>query len=104
MPATLVTRDHDDFVELRRLPDFIPGRPNKSTVFRWVQSGVNAPDGERIRLRSTRIGGRIFARLSDLEAFLRRLNQTDEDTPQETDADQLRRSREAGAALERLGC
>lgn len=104
MSATLISRNHDDYIELRKLPEFIPGRPNKSTVFRWVQSGVNAPDGERIRLRSTRIGGRIFARLADLEQFLARLNADHNDTPAETDADRLRRSREAAAALEAMGC
>lgn len=104
MSAHITQQDQDDHIPLSKLPGFIPGkRLHVSTLIRWKDTGVIGADGERIKLKSTRIGGRIYVRLSDLQAFLNRLNSRD-DSPRETDADRLRRSREAGKALEALGC
>lgn len=103
MNATQQLDKLDEYIHLTKLPAFVPGRPHKSTIFRWIQLGVVAPNGERIKLETNRVGGRIFVKLSDLQTFLNRLNERD-DEPRESDAERLRRSREAGRALEALGC
>jgi len=40
-----------------------------STVWRWMRDGVRVGD-ERVRLKSTRVGGRVFIMEEDASAFL----------------------------------
>src|SRR4051812_24625530 len=56
------------FVQVGRLLGTHP-----STPFRWSESGLER-DGQRVRLARLKVGGRWVVRLSDLAAFLRRLN------------------------------
>ena len=44
-------------------------RPSPPTVWRWCRKGVKA-GGHRVRLRSTRIGGRLYATVEDVERFI----------------------------------
>jgi hypothetical protein len=47
---------------LDRLPGHRGGRrPHPSTALRWVTVGQPTPDGNRVRLRAVRIGGRWFS-------------------------------------------
>lgn len=98
MPATL-TESARDAVTLTQAVDFVPGRPNISTLWRWATKGVRG-----IRLATVIIGGRRMVTPRALEDFLQRLNADQPADEEETDADLQRRAREAAAALERLGC
>lgn len=49
--------------------------PSRATVHRWSTVGVVARDGERVKLRTTKIGGRVFVTDEDLAEFVRRTNQ-----------------------------
>jgi hypothetical protein len=40
-----------------------------STVWRWVLKGINGANGERVRLRAIRLGGRYLISERDLEEF-----------------------------------
>lgn len=100
----MLLNEQDDYVLLVKLSDFIPGRPCKSTIFRWADLGVLDGSGKRVKLKTYRIGGRILARLSDLKMFLDTLNADRTEQPAESEAEIARRGREAGKALEALGC
>lgn len=53
----------------------IPGSPCKNTVWFWVRRGLKMPNGERIRLPYTQVGGRIFTTASKVEKFLEDVSQ-----------------------------
>lgn len=60
------------FAQIRRLlPSSVDGRTlAPSTLSRWRTTGVRG-----VRLRCQRIGGRWFVRQTDLDEFLRALNE-----------------------------
>lgn len=39
------------------------------TVRDWIRIGIHLPNGSRVRLRATRLGGRWLIRLADVETF-----------------------------------
>lgn len=47
------------------------GATNPATAFRWNRDGCRTPDGGRVHLRITRIGGRLYLRRADVEEFIR---------------------------------
>jgi hypothetical protein len=49
-------------------------RCHVSTIWRWLKTGVIA-GSERVRLESTRIGGRVYITEAQFQAFLQRLNE-----------------------------
>jgi hypothetical protein len=59
----------DGWLSLGQAARLVPGRPNRSTLFRWARRGVIVA-GRRIVLASDRIAGRIKVKRSDLERFL----------------------------------
>lgn len=97
MPATIVQR-YADAIPLTKAPDFIPGRPNISTCWRWATHGVRG-----VKLATVIIGGRRFVTMAALEEFLSRLN-ADTGAAEESPTDVERRANEACDALEKLGC
>lgn len=92
-----------DLMPLSRARDYIPGRPHLATITRWRLDGILAPDGERVRLRATRVGGRHMTSQADIAAFLGRLNADPAADDPETEADIARRNRETRQALAALG-
>jgi len=76
-----------------------------ASVHRWIRRGVLGPNGDRIRLRASRIGGRWFVEDEDWAAFCASLNadprasQSNVQTP----AARSRAALVAEAELSRLG-
>jgi hypothetical protein len=65
----LLPLTHPDVTEL--LPCRCDGSPiNTDTLRGWIQRGVIASSGARVRLKATRIGGRWYLRVDDLREFL----------------------------------
>ena len=51
------------------------GKPaHRSTLSRYVRQGVKLPSGERVYLKATRIGQRVFVMPEDLDAFIEAMN------------------------------
>jgi hypothetical protein len=60
------------------LPPGRQGRPvNFSTIYRWIFTGVRAPDGERVKLEAIRLGGRYLVSREAIERFIERLSTHD---------------------------
>lgn len=51
----------------------LPGDPSRSTRLRWPK-GVKGPGGSLVKLRVTRVGGRLFVSPKDVQDFLDALN------------------------------
>lgn len=68
MPS-LIPLTHPSVTEL--LPRRCDGEPiNTDTLRGWIQRGVIAPAGVRVKLKASRIGGRWYLRIDDLREFL----------------------------------
>lgn len=79
-----------------------------STVVRWVQSGVPARNGERVKLAAVRVGGRWMIRQTDLDAFFEALAATEPTATlptkkRRTEAQRRRASEAAARELIRRG-
>ncbi|WP_422931449.1 hypothetical protein [Singulisphaera sp. PoT] len=75
-----------------------------ASVHRWIRRGVIGPDGERIRLRATRVGGRWYVGAEDWSAFGTALNAEPAKGPQVVSPSARSRAAIAAAAeLARLG-
>lgn len=47
------------------------GRPiSPATAWRWHRQGTRRPDGIRVHLAITRVGGRLYLRRADLDAYI----------------------------------
>jgi hypothetical protein len=68
-------------------------RKDPSTIWRWLNKGV-VVRGQRIVLGATRVGGRIHITETDINTFLRQLNQPDTEDAA-TPAEQVPGSSEA---------
>lgn len=54
----------------RLLPAGRNGRPvSLSCIFRWITEGILAPDGTRVRLEASRLGGRWLTTFEAIERF-----------------------------------
>jgi hypothetical protein len=62
-----------DLVSLSQASRLIPNRPTASTVHRWVIKGIHGGH----KLRSVRIGGRIYTKPEWIEEFLAVQNPTE---------------------------
>lgn len=63
----------DAYISLTDVAKYAPGRPSANCVWRWCRRGVLARNGERIRLKHVRIGGKIFTTRRWLDDFGRGL-------------------------------
>jgi len=64
----------------------LPNKPAPSTVWRWCRRGVKARSGQRVYLDHVRLGGKIFVRTGDLDAFGAALAAADREHFAESDA------------------
>jgi hypothetical protein len=74
---TTGTSSSDARITLAEAAKSVPGNPHTSAVWRWARKGVKARSGERIRLRHTRVGGRVFTTRAWIDEFGERLAQAD---------------------------
>lgn len=58
-----------EYLDLTQAAQSTPGRPSTNCVWRWCRRGVLARNGQRIRLRHVRLGGRLYTRRSWLDEF-----------------------------------
>jgi hypothetical protein len=74
--ATMIDLATEDPIPLSRIPARFPslGRHTGkhlhfSTLFRWATKGVRGPNGERVRLETTRLGGSLITSVAALNRF-----------------------------------
>lgn len=63
----------DGYLNLSEAAKSIPGRPHRNNVYRWCIEGTLVR-GERVMLRSARVGSRIFTKQEWIDAFLEKTN------------------------------
>lgn len=63
-----------DLVPIAEAPHLVPGNPSLATLRRWQLDGVLSARGERIKLQTTRIGGRVYVSRRAIDEFLQALN------------------------------
>jgi hypothetical protein len=87
-------------ISLSEAVDFLPRRPNVSTLWRWATKGTRG-----VKLETWIVGGVRCTTPAALEKFLQRLNadHLEEDVDGDN-SDFARRGKEASKALEALGC
>ncbi len=76
-PASDTLKSLDGLISLTQAAKIAPGRPSTNCVWRWCRRGVRARDGERVRLRHVRIGGKIFTTADWLADFGNALAEAD---------------------------
>lgn len=97
--AITLTETLKDAITLSQAVDLVPRRPHVATVWRWATRGVRG-----IKLRTWLSGGTRVTTPAALEEFLQRLNADLPADEGEAAADLARRAKEAGKALEAMGC
>lgn len=65
------------YLSLREVAAMAPGRPHVSAVWRWARKGCLARNGERIKLKHSRVGSRLFIPMGALEEFAEALAEAD---------------------------
>src|SRR5262249_18983617 len=81
-------------------------RPGLSTVLRWVLVGCRGPNGERVKLRAGRIGGKGFTSEEALRELMEALKaRLDGEPPAalRTASQRRRASERAARELEKMG-
>ena len=76
-------------ITLGQAARLLPGHPSPSSLWRWCRRGVKARNGEQIRMRHVRVGGKLYIQANWLDEFSKRLAEADvehfemndEDTP-----------------------
>jgi len=101
------------YYSLAEAAHMCPNRPSTAVVWRWCRKGILSRSGKRIKLEHRRIGGRLFVPKGALEAFFRRLTESDNDhfdkqrpvpSPRtRTSSQRHRQIEQAKNALERAG-
>ena len=62
---SLFEADEEELIPISKACQYIPNRPHISTVWRWIQRGV---DGEK--LETIKIGGRRYTTLKAINKFI----------------------------------
>jgi len=60
------------YIPLKAASAKLPGRPHLATLHRWTKKGVNG-----VKLRTWRVGNRVYTTEAALDDFLAELNKTD---------------------------
>jgi hypothetical protein len=76
-PPPKPPHENADLLTLSDAANSLPHRPHTSCLWRWCRKGVIARNGERVRLRHLRIGGKIFTSRDWLADFGSRLASAD---------------------------
>jgi hypothetical protein len=98
MDISKLANEYQNALSINEIAKLVPGRPHTATIWRWITRGVKGR-----KLASITVGGRRLVTLAALEEFL--FAPTSSATTTESDdVDTIRRAREAGKALESLGC
>ena len=58
-----------DYLTCTEAAKLFPGRPSANCIWRWCRRGVAARNGERVRLRHVRLGGRLLTTRQWLDMF-----------------------------------
>lgn len=98
----MVTTNLEELLTFAEAREIVPGRPHVATLQRWRLNGIRDPHGKRVKLRATRVGGKLMLSRADIHDFLNRLNP--EHSAAESSASASEPGRAAGRALEALGC
>ena len=61
----MIDLDHEQPISITQAARLIPGRPNVSTIWRWIQNGVR---GEK--LGTVAVGGRRFTTAEAIARFI----------------------------------
>ena len=69
--------DQDELLSLGDAAHRCPGHVSQSAVWRWARVGLNSRNGNRIRLRHCRVGGRLYTSYAWLHNFFEALAEAD---------------------------
>ncbi|MFH1418783.1 MAG: hypothetical protein ABII12_10935 [Planctomycetota bacterium] len=61
--------ERSEYITLTQAAKATPGHVSSASVWRWARKGLRARNGEIIRLRHIRIGGRVYTKREWLEQF-----------------------------------
>ena len=64
-------------ITLGQATRLVEGHPSPSSLWRWCRRGVKARNGERIRMRHVRVGGKLYTQASWVDEFTKRLAEAD---------------------------
>jgi hypothetical protein len=67
----------ETYITLTQAGNIAPGRPSTNCLWRWCRRGVKSRNGEKVRLRHIRIGGKIFTTRRWLDVFGQQLAEAD---------------------------
>lgn len=90
---------NDEYIAISEVSRYIPGRPSRSTVWRWMLNGVRGH-----RLASVHVGGRRFVTKAAIKAWLKAINEADTTSLDDCVEHRLRSAHAALQALRRKGC
>src|SRR5262249_38740448 len=81
------------------------GRPvHASTIIRWILNGSRGPDGQIVRLKAVRMGGRWLTTRDWLDDYAQRMTPTyGVGSPQSSSAARTRTAERAARELDRIG-
>lgn len=71
-------RNPDTRISLREAITRIPGRPHFSTVWRWARRGVLTRSGDRVRLRTWKVGSQLYTTPTEIERFITAITEADD--------------------------
>jgi len=60
----------EDYITLREAVQYVPGRPNPTSIWRWCRHGVRTRSGKVLYLKHFRARGRIWTTPKWIEDFL----------------------------------
>lgn len=66
--------DPSNCFRVNEVSGIIPGNPSLATIWRWILKGAFAPNGERIKLASFRVGKSRHVTREAVEAFITACN------------------------------
>lgn len=66
-----------ELVTIAEFSKLVPGRPNPTTVWRWARKGIQARNGQRVRLPHQRIGRRLFVDVDAAKPFFQAIADQD---------------------------
>ena len=68
-----------NYLTLSQVARQCPSQPSPNTVWRWARRGVSGRNGQKIRLRHVRIGGKLYIPFDAVEEFFKAVAEADAD-------------------------